>query len=51
MRGLEKIAWEGDKVTKSQSQSEHTELLDQLGPEGRVGEKLIFSPHRNIGTV
>ena len=39
MRGLKKIAWEGDKHTNRQTDTQTLGLLDQLGPEGRVGEK------------
>ena len=42
MRGLEKIAWEGDKQTDRQTHTRTCQLLDQLGPEGRVGEKSVI---------
>ena len=38
MRGLKKIAWEGDKQTQTHTDRQALRLLDQLGPEGRVGE-------------
>ena len=46
MRGLElimlsqgQIAWEGDKQTSNNDNTQTSRLLDQLDPEGRVGEK------------
>ena len=33
-----KIAWEGDKQTDRQTDTQTLWLLDQLGPKGRVGE-------------
>ena len=40
MRGLKKIAWEGDI---KQTHKRTCRLSDQLGPEGRVGEKVSFA--------
>ena len=34
MRGLKKIAWEGDKVRRTRT----LQLLDQIGPVGRFSE-------------
>ena len=40
MRGLKKIACEGD-IDNKQTDGRTLQLLDQLGPEGRVGENIL----------
>ena len=42
IQGLKKIAWEGDiKHTDRQTDTRTSRLLDQLSPEGRVGENNV----------
>ena len=40
MRGLTKIAWEGEKQVNNDN-TRTSRLLDQLGPEGTVGENML----------
>ena len=44
MKGLEKNAWEEDKHTNRQT----LQILDQLYPEGRVGENPLLSDLREL---
>ena len=52
MRGLKKITWKGDSIEtnieRKKETNKHTlRLLNQLGPEGRVGEKQLNCCSRN----